>query len=264
MELLGSFNDALTRMFDAVFETQWAEIEEILVVSAIACRPAVTTRDLTGMAQMNRRAMSRLVARLASRGLVETRRAPSDGRATMVVFTRAGHKAARRFRVAADDFLRISSDTAREICEGLGSGVQTSPEPSLDVMDLLVRVCQAGIALVRAMPAAASEGRLAARQRAALVLVASHGASRPRELPAALGVSRAGAAYIVDQLCEKGFVVRRRGSVPEDRRAVVLEVTADGAGAVHDVMAAIDAQRDRVAAVFGEIAVRQHATRSTA
>lgn len=253
MELLGSFNDEMTRVYDQVSGTRWAEIEEILVVAAIACGEPVTTRELADMTRVNRRAMSRLIARLTSEGVVQTHRAEHDRRAMAVVFAPEGERRAAALRVAMTRFFADSAELARTVNAGLGGGAQEPREESSEVMDLLRRVCETGVALVRAMPGAASQGQLAARQRAALVLIAGQGAARPRELAAALGVSRPGAAYIVDQLCAKSFIVRRRGVIA-DRRAVVLEATPAGIHAVGAVMAAIETQRDALADVFGEIA----------
>lgn len=252
MELLGGFNDELTRVFGDVFEIPWAEIEEILVIAAIGSRREVTTRELGILTQMNRRAMSRMLARLLSDGIVQTHPASGDRRAVAVALTPSGEARVASLRAAMEAFFVESADTARVIVAGLGGGSRT-PSASGDVMELLCRVCEAGVGLVRAMPEAASEGRLAARQRAALVLVAGSSRVRPHELATALGVSRAGAAYIVDQLCAKNFIARRRGALPEDRRAVVLEVTAEGAQAVGAVMTAIGAHSERLSDVFTEI-----------
>ena len=46
MELLGRFNDEMTRVVDDAFGTQWAEIEEILAILALVTDHAVTTRRL--------------------------------------------------------------------------------------------------------------------------------------------------------------------------------------------------------------------------
>ncbi len=85
--------------------------------------------------------------------------------------------------------------------------------------------------------------------------IATVGGARPHDLAPTLDVTRAGVAYIVDQLCAKGFVVRRRGAVPEDRRAVVLEATPEGLQAVRAVMEGIEQQRDMLSDLFAEIAL---------
>lgn len=255
MELLGHFNDELTRAFDAAFGTQWAEIEEMLMVATVAADQSVTTRRLAGLTGLNRRAISRMVARFHSADLVTTRPSDADRRVVEVVLTRRGERQEKALRSSMDEFFRASSGIAQQISEGLGP-VSTRPAPAVpaDPIELFRRVCEAGVALVRFLPDAALQGQLAARQRAALVQIVTVGGVRPSDLTAALDVSRAGVAYIVDQLCAKGFALRRRGTVAEDRRAVVVEPTAEGVSAVYAVMAGIEHQRESLSLLFAEVA----------
>ncbi|WP_170285532.1 MarR family winged helix-turn-helix transcriptional regulator [Microbacterium rhizomatis] len=261
MALLGQFSDAMTHVFDDAFGTRWAEIDDILAMAVIVGDHGATTRQLADTSGLGRRAISRMVARLCSEGLVATRPSGSDRRAVEVVLTDRGERRAAVLRDSIDDFFRESTEIAREISEGL----RTTRTPharavSVDPIDLLQRVCEAGVSLVRAMPDAANQGQLAARQRAALVQIATQSVVRPNDLPPSLGVSRAGVAYIVDQLVAKGFVHRRRGAIPEDRRAVVLEATEEGVSAVYAVMDAIEHQRDMLSELFAEVALwRQRA-----
>jgi DNA-binding MarR family transcriptional regulator len=256
MELLGRFNDELTRVFDGAFGTEWAEIEEMLAIATVVTDQFVTTRRLADITGFNRRAVSRMVARLRSEGLVITRPSDADKRAVEVVLTSRGGQRADALRTSIADFFRGSTEIAREISEGLGP-VDAPPAPSVpaEPMDLLRRVCEAGVSLVHFMPDAATRGQLAARQRAALVQIATVGSVRPSDLSPSLHVSRAGVAYIVDQLCAKGFVIRRRGAVSEDQRAVVLEATPEGMQAVRAVMEGIEQQSDTLAHLFAEIAL---------
>jgi DNA-binding MarR family transcriptional regulator len=259
MGLLGQFNDDLTRVFDDTFGTHWAEIEDMLAIAAIVFDSAVTTRRLSEISGRDRRAISRMILRLRSEGLVATRQSDADKRVVEVVLTGRGKRKADRLRISIAEFFRASTDIAHEISHGLGSDdAPAVPAISADPIELLMRVCQAGVALVNVMPGAATQGRLAARQRAALVQIAMQGTVRPADLSPSLAVSSAGVAYIVDQLCAKGYVARRRGAVPEDRRAVVLEATAEGMKAVRAVMDGIDVQRESLSRLFAEIAHWRH------
>lgn len=255
VELLGRFNDDMTQVVDAVFDTRWAEIEEILALVGLASDRVVSTRQLAEVSGLGRRAVSRLVVRLRSDGLVATRQSDTDRRVVEVVLTDRGDDRAALLRTSISDFFSSNRAIAREISQGMQVDVSPAqPDEPADALDLLRRVCIMGVSLVRFMPAAASEGKLAARQRAALVQVTTQGVVRPSDLVASLEVSPAGAAYIVDQLCSKGFVVRRRGVVPDDQRAVVLEATTAGTQAVLAVMEGITHQAKPLASLFAEVA----------
>ena len=256
MELLGRFNDDMTAVIDDAFGTEWAEIEEMIAIVVLSTDRSVTTRSLAEVSRLDRRALSRMIARLRSAGLVVTRPSDRDRRAVQVDLTDQGNRQAEMLRTSITEFFGRSAVIAREISDGLNpSIVRHIPSPPAAALDLLRRVCEAGASLIRSMPAAATDGPLAARQRAALVQIAAQGGARPHELIPSLGVSRAGVAYIVDQLCAKGFVSRRRGAVPDDRRAVLLEVTAEGVQAVTAVAAAIEEQRESLSELFHEIAL---------
>jgi DNA-binding MarR family transcriptional regulator len=255
MELLGRFNDDLTRVFDDVFGTRWAEIEEMLAITAVATDPGMTTRRLAEITRLNRRAVSRMIARMSADDLVYTHHSHTDKRAVVVSLTESGAQRTKLLENAIIEFFDASRTIARQISEGLGSIPASSgtPEP-IDPMDLLLRVCAAGVSLVRFMPDAATSGRLAARQRAALVQIVTARGVRPHDLSPALGVSSAGVAYIVDQLCAKGFITRRRGTVPDDRRAVILTATDAGVRAVEAVMSGIEQQSETLAHLFHDVA----------
>lgn len=255
VELLGRFNDEMTAVIDDAFGTEWAEIEEMIVLVLLAAEGSVTTRRLAEVSHLDRRALSRLVARMRSENLVTTSPSAADRRAVEVALTELGEHRSGVLRRSITVFFHRSADIAHEISEGLQPVEHPrASSPSADALDLLRRVCEAGASLVRAMPGAATQGMLAARQRAALVQIAAQGGTRPNELIPSLGVSRAGVAYIVDQLCAKGFIVRRRDAVREDRRAVVLEVTEAGMLAIGAVTDAIERERGSLSDLFSEIA----------
>lgn len=247
----------MTRVIDELFGTHWAEIEEILAIVALAGAGHATTRDLSERSGLGRRAVTRLVSRLASADLVHTRASADDARVVEVVLTESGAHLAERLRARITTFFIDSGGVAREIAEGLGEPHDRAALfVEKDPLDLLWRVCEAGAALVRYMPPAATQGKLAARQRAALVFIASQSGIRPNDLVGPLEVSPAGVAYIVDQLSKKGFIRRRRGAVPDDRRAVVLEATDEGFQAVAAVAGGIEQERAHLANLFAEIAWR--------
>jgi len=258
MELLGRFNDQMTRIVDDAFGTQWAEIEEILAIIALVHDHVVSTRRIAQVSGMNRRAISRMLARLRAEGLIMTRPSDKDGRVVDVVLTDRGELQSEKFRASIADFFRLSRDLAHEISGGITTAEPLrAGAPSSDPIDLLRRVCEAGASLVGYMPDAATQGQLAARQRAALVQITIQAGVRPSDLSSSLGVSPAGAAYIVDQLCAKGYVRRVHDAMPEDRRAVVLEATREGASAVRAVTDGIQHQSETLIHLFAEVAAWQ-------
>ncbi|SMQ62075.1 Winged helix DNA-binding domain-containing protein [Plantibacter sp. VKM Ac-1784] len=254
IELLGQFNDRLTRAVDEVFGTRWAEIEEIIALIVIARDSVITTRSLADISGLGRRAISRLIARLKEAGLVTTRSSDRDGRVVEVVLTGHGHEQAEALRTGALALLGDSRELARE----LGAILQTTgldAHPSAaDPLDLLLDASTAGAKLVTYMPVAATQGRMAARQRAALVYIATHEGVRPGALSEPLEVSHAGAAYLIDQLCDKGFIRRHRNEVADDRRAVILRATPEGLSAVAAVAHGVREERVPLARVFLHIA----------
>jgi len=77
-------------------------------------------------------------------------------------------------------------------------------------------------------------------QQAALLLHASGGSRSPSQLMAVLGTDTAGMTKLLDRLEGKGLLVRQRH--PDDRRAVVIELTERGKGLI-----------PRIPPVFGRV-----------
>lgn len=61
------------------------------------------------------------------------------------------------------------------------------------------------------------------------------GPQRPHDLAAALAMTTGGVSKLLDRMEELGVVARRRGVLPDDRRAVVVDITPAG----RDMMRAI-------------------------
>ena len=111
----------------------------------------------------------------------------------------------------------------------------------------------AGADLVRSIQPPADRQSLSGSQRTALIRIASGEAVRPVDLGPTLGVSRSGVAYVLDQLCHKGLVQRRRDEVADDRRAVVLTATEEGRCGAARVIEAIESHRDRFCSLFAAV-----------
>jgi MarR family transcriptional regulator, 2-MHQ and catechol-resistance regulon repressor len=92
------------------------------------------------------------------------------------------------------------------------------------------------------------EGVSAAGFSALVVLTTAGGTLELKTLRRRLGWSKAGATEVTATLSSRGLVVRRR--VPDDRRAVAIDLTVEG----RDVVARLfPAHSDRVARAFGAL-----------
>lgn len=256
---LGYFNDRMTRAFDDLFGTYWAEIEEMLAVVTLLSDDVISTRRLAEVSGMNRRSVSRLVLRLREAGSVMSQRAPADGRVMEVVLTERGKLQSQELRDMASAVFIETAHTAAEISRELQMDVTSlSPLRTTDPLQMLERICRAGAELVQYLPEPVSVGKLAARQRAGLVFVATNAGVRQRDLAQALGLSRAGTSYVVGQLCMKGLIVKADAEVDGDRRVVPLVASPAGERVVQAVLDAIEEKRVSLAQLFSELSCWQY------
>ena len=79
---------------------------------------------------------------------------------------------------------------------------------------------------------------------ATLAALAHGDAQRPRDLELATGASSASVARILDQLEASGDLVRIADAAPEDRRAVLLELTEQGRHVENEIVAAVVSSLD--------------------
>ncbi len=91
-----------------------------------------------------------------------------------------------------------------------------------------------------------------------LVVLAS-GPARPREIAHATGLSSAGVTQLLDRVEGAGFTHRSYGSVPEDRRAVVVDLTDAGRDALAVLGRVVVAHSSEVVAALRDL--QRHAPR---
>ncbi|GII58281.1 MarR family transcriptional regulator [Planotetraspora thailandica] len=92
-------------------------------------------------------------------------------------------------------------------------------------------------------------------QQAALLLHAARQEASPNQLAPQLGTDTAGMTRLLDRLEDKGLVRRRRH--PDDRRSVVIEVTAAGKAIVPRLAPVFGKATAQLLAGFSEAEVRE-------
>lgn len=268
-ELLGGLGADLTGVVDRRLGSDWAENDEILALLALRHGEPRTTRDLAGTSGMNRRTLSRMTARLRDADIVRVAPSAADRRAVALSLTDHGRACFAALERDVATLLERHRDTAAEICdrlerapgavdEGPGSAGPLGPLGPLDLLEVIVG---AGADLVRSIAPPAGPGQLSGSQRTALVRIAAGGLVRPVDLGPALGIGRSGVAYVIDRLCAKGLVARRRDEVAGDRRAVLLEATDAGRQGASAVEAAVEVHGPRLLSVFAAVRDRPSAGR---
>jgi len=74
--------------------------------------------------------------------------------------------------------------------------------------------------------------------------LAMRGPLRPRQLQASTGLTSGGVTRQVDRLERQGLVTRSYGTLAKDRRATVIELTADGLQLSHRLADAVSDRHD--------------------
>jgi DNA-binding MarR family transcriptional regulator len=77
---------------------------------------------------------------------------------------------------------------------------------------------------------------------------------RPTEIQALTGLSSGGVTKLLDRLEDRGLIARSFGTLPEDRRAVVVSITPEGRRVAGLVAAAVDDRLDDVRAFSDDLA----------
>ncbi|NQX13280.1 MarR family transcriptional regulator [Microbacteriaceae bacterium VKM Ac-2855] len=256
VEQIARIGAEMTGAIDRGFGGGWSENEEILALLEIILSGGTTTRRIAEVSGLNRRTVSRLVARLSADGLIAVGTSPADRRVITVRLSPVGIEAAERLRVEATDFIIASRSAAAGVVDELTPGRPHTLEPdrSADPLQLLQRIARVGVLLVDRIEGRAGRAHLSGRQRTALIQIGGRPGIRPSTLHPALGLSPSGITYVVGQLSAVGLIRREPGAIPGDRRAIVLEVTPEGDECIRLIIAAIDAVRTPLAEVLCDVA----------
>lgn len=180
-----------------------------------------------------RSTVARALGRLRDEGMVLRGTHPQDARVAQLRLSAVGARRFEQYVAATAQAFRRHASTVEKALVLLGRDPQDAPgHPVTEVLAAAQRLDEAGAALaadVRASvdPRECVEGV----DRAALLVLAECGPSRPGLLATEVGLSPAGVTSLTDRLVVRGLARRDRG-VDGDGRAVVVSLTAGGSAAV--------------------------------
>jgi len=251
---LSSFSREVDGIFSRLFGPGWSSNRHVVVVCLVFSGEGLTTREISSRSGMGRRGVSRLVTSLRSDGLVKLSRLTQDGRSMAVILTAAGIERGRLLSEALDECFSRYVARAEEVIAALGGRIDSGGTVETDPVAITRRLAAAGVELVDDIESTQVGAEVVGRQRTALMQLGARGPLRPSDLADAVGASRSGTSYVIDELCRRELAVRRRGADPGDGRVVVVELTPRGADAAREIAAAYQRQNEPVIAAFSDIA----------
>ncbi len=244
---IGEYAAAFTAVLDARFGTDYIDDGQVLALHALRLRGSSLVSELADATALDGEAVLRFMRELRTRGLVTSERAAGDRRQRAYSFTDAGAAAAGRTESDLARFFAQCAALADEIAdltasEASGSGSRDMPGVGLlDPWARAADISRTGQQLSRAIVDRLGEDRerkVQGRRILAVLVICSRADVRPSTLADELGLSAAGATYLLDVLERDGLVTRER-KAEGDRRATCVLATAEGlaaATAVHDAL----------------------------
>ncbi len=245
---MAAYANEFTGVIDSAFGTDYISDEQLLVIATLATQPRATVVALSELSGLERGQVLRFLRDLTARGLVAAQRSTVDRRKREYLLTDAGREAADRAANGLERFFATSASLAEEIVRltavgaapGRSSGAAASLVPL--AWELAAEVARTGQQLSEAIASRlgnARAERIGGRRIIALLVITSHDACRPSTLVSDLGISPAGATYMIDTLESQGLAQRVRG-IDADRRAIHIVATAEGIAAATAVRDALE------------------------
>lgn len=193
-------------------------------------RPGLSPSEIARRLSLSRSAVSRSLKLLDDEQLVKRSPRTGDRRSSSLKLSDTGRRRIRAFRVQLGDFFHQNASLVTSALHAFE--VDLGPDtlsPQLDPLAVVQRMGEAGGPYVDDV-VVALEGRGESDfvARSAVALLLHHRAMRPSQLGAILGLSSSSVTALLDRLERAGSLRRRYGHVAEDRRAVVVELTAQG------------------------------------
>jgi DNA-binding MarR family transcriptional regulator len=213
----------------ALGRDELAANRDVQILLLVRRAGGLTPTDIAGTAGMSRSAVSRVLTRLESAKLVRRQQGAADHRTVQVTLSRTGHQRVLALQRQLVQYVRSNEPRIREFVELLHvppAGI--GPEPS-DFLMAVEHMGHIGELLRRdGLSAVAPYGVQGTTERFALSLIHDHVRVRPSQLAAELHLTSSGISALLDRLDAAGLVLRRHDVTPEDRRAVVVQLTERG------------------------------------
>jgi DNA-binding MarR family transcriptional regulator len=190
-----------------------------------------TRHELLEITGMSRSGLAQLLERQSRLGLVENFTDPRDHRRVVSRLTALGRRRIDDLNEALRQYFFELNPLVAELLD-LHPEMRPVPDPSATPFDSLGQIADLGARLSEPLGAVIGPSDL--RQRLALAVLADWGEARPSQLIAELGLTTGGTTYLVDGLERAGLVERRYGTIPNDRRSVVIRLTPSGQAAAEE------------------------------
>jgi DNA-binding MarR family transcriptional regulator len=215
----------LSNLIDRVAGVGTSGNNEAQVLLALYRLGSCSRQDLIELSGMSRSGVAQLLERLSRPGLVENYTDPRDHRMVASRLTSSGRRRVDKLIDEVDRYFHEPNPVVTELLDLLPPA-GPFPTTSTTPLDSLERVADLGVRM--SGPLGAVIGLSDLRQRLALAALADWGEARPSQLVTELGLTSGGATYLVDGLESAGLVERLYGTVPCDRRAVVVRLSPAG------------------------------------
>ncbi|WP_062530761.1 MarR family transcriptional regulator [Demequina rhizosphaerae] len=247
VDCISDYAAAFTSVLDTSFGTDYIDDGQVLALETLRLRGPSRVAEIEASTQLEPDAVLRFMRELRGRRLVESSRAAVDRRQRAYHLTDAGWAAVRR--TASDleaffaDYAPLAGEVVRltEAQAPARTAVEPPPADDPDPWTVAAGISRTGQQLSRAIVArlgAERESKVQGRRIIAMIAICSQGEMRPSALAEELGLSAAGATYLIDVLERHGLVTRER-SLAGDRRTKRVVATTEGlaaAVAVHDAL----------------------------
>lgn len=218
----------LTDLIELVAGAGTSGNNEVRVLTHLFTSGPSDRRALIALTGLSRSGIAQLIDRLDEVGLVTTHRGSADHRTAVSELTASGRRRVRKMEEAFGDYFSSPNPLIKELLDLLqptSSSVRSAIAPTTPLA-ALDRLVSFGIRVSAQLDAEVHIPET--RQRLALATLADWGDARPGQLADVLGLTSGGITYLVDQLESVGVVERLYGTLPADRRAVLIRLTPSG------------------------------------